>query len=245
MQVLGLTQTDVVHRSGLSQSYVSELLRGDKKGVKHAKLIALANALEVSVSQLTMDKPASPLMGGPFGHPRAVQEIFDIDHYHRDQEDREADLQEPFPSIFQFPPCRSFRPTDPVDKLIPLYASQTSAGTLIDPAATGTLERPPLLTSSGGAYAVIADARMSPRYQAGELLYVAPDLRPNKGNYVFVVVHSENDGRLVGRAWRLVYLANGYAEVESFDPPKLEQIDLSRIAHIHRIVLAGEANLGG
>jgi transcriptional regulator with XRE-family HTH domain len=243
MGALGLNQAVLVRRSGLSPAYVSELLRGDKKGVKHAKLVALANALEVPVIYLTMDTRPSPLLGGPFGRPRAIPEDIDPDDYYRDQEEREAHRNEPFPRIFPFPLCHSFRPTDRLGELIPLYVTPTSAGTLIDPAAVGTIERPPLLASVAGAYAVLADARLAPRYLAGEVLYVGPDSRPHSGDYVFVILRADIDVRPVGRAWRLNYLANGYAEVESFEPPMVEQIDLDRIAYIHRIVLAGEATL--
>jgi transcriptional regulator with XRE-family HTH domain len=246
MREKGFAQADLVRRSGLSRVYISELLRGTKQSVKHAKLVALANSLEVSVIYLTEGARPSPFSHGPFRRrPTGVgSETPDPGDLERDkEEEEEAYRHKPFPSIFQFTPCASFRPTGAVEKLIPLYFSRTETGTRIVPTSAGVLARPPLLASSDGAYAVVADERMSPRYQPNELLYVAPDSRPDPGDYVFVIVRSEIDGQLEGRVWRLVYLAYGYAELESFNPPKLEQINLDRIVHIHRIVLAGEAKL--
>ena len=243
MKELGLTQGDLARRTKLRRGYLSELLTGVKKGVKHEQLVALAEGLEVPIVFLTTNAP--PVWVRPLKLPRSSGGSREDDEHdkYNDSQEREAKLRRPF-KAFAFPRdlFEPFQTTAPSEK-IPLYADQSTVGTIIDKTAAvaATVERPPQLASSPGAYVVLADGRMTPRYDEGNFLYVAPGQPPSNGDYVFVVLLPESGDGLIGQEWRLNYLAEGYAEVESFEPRTVQKININRIAYIHRVVLAGEA----
>lgn len=100
---------------------------------------------------------------------------------------------------------------------------------------------PPALAGVRDAYAVyVVGDSMSPRYEAGEAVYVNPRLPIRRGDYVVVQI-AGNEGespsayvkRFRGRDARFLHL-------EQLHPAKRMDFPSKKVVSVHRIVLGGE-----
>ena len=103
--------------------------------------------------------------------------------------------------------------------------------------------RPPLLQWVDGAYAVVADNRMSPRYLRGEILFAAPGAIVRDGDYA-VVVTKKKTGGLSARVARLVMMTAASVVGETLgSPAEIFEIPVNEVAHVHLIVMAGKRSV--
>lgn len=249
MNALGISQAELARRAGLTPVFVSELLRGTKQSVRPDSLRHFAVALGVSTDYLVgAEIRVGALRSLPHttpGAPPSQEELADLASSYEEQRiaDSESSQQNALLPIFRRQKYISFRPPSSIEAPIPVYGETVGELIVIEPLAEGTFARPPLLRWNDGAYAVIADGSMSPRYNSGEILYVAPGIAVRDGDYAVVVTRSEGGQGLFGRVCRLKDVTNTHVLVETLSPQRTETIDLGKVAHIHRIVLAGQKSL--
>jgi phage repressor protein C with HTH and peptisase S24 domain len=80
----------------------------------------------------------------------------------------------------------------------------------------------------------VADVSMSPRYEPGEIVYVAPNRRPTAGRDCVVVT---TDGQ--GLLKRYVRQTDRELVLEQLNPPQELTIPLDQVAQIHMVVGRG------
>jgi transcriptional regulator with XRE-family HTH domain len=249
MTALGLSQAELARRAKLTPVLLSELLRGATQSVKHDNLIAIAAALNTTADELAGLVIARSFRPAPRANPdvpRAYSQEEIENFIYEEQQylaEREAHKNTSMPQMFRRQKNVSFRAPGSIEMPIPLYSEAESNLLVIKPSAEGNVDRPPLLLWVDGAYAVIADGSMSPRYNSGEILYVAPGTAVRDGDYAVVVTRREGEANLLGRICRLKALTYAYALVEALSPQSTETISLDTVAHIHRIVLSGQQSL--
>ncbi|MDO8875071.1 MAG: S24 family peptidase [Pseudolabrys sp.] len=202
-------------------------------------------ALDVSTDYLVGVTRQKPIIFPPLANPdvpRSQEELADWPSLDEEQRlaDNEGSRQNTLLPIFRRQKYISFRPAGAIEAPIPVYGEAVGELIVIAAFAEGTVARPPLLRWNDGAYAVIADGSMSPRYNSGEILYVAPGIAVRDGDYVVVVTRSDG---LFGRVCRLKDVTNTHVLVETLSPQRTQTIALDAVAHIHRIVLAGQKSL--
>lgn len=103
--------------------------------------------------------------------------------------------------------------------------------------------RPPFLSGAPQGYAVFATGdSMSPRYEAGDLIYIHPGKPVTPGCFVLVQVlgKAEGDGpRAVIK--RLGRRSGNKVVLEQFNPAKTFTLNTAEIVSMHRVVGSGEA----
>lgn len=253
MVALGISQAELARRAKVTPVFLSELLRGTKQTMKPDRLRDFAVALGVSTDHLVGAAHHVGSMSNLVGLPRATPDLPRI--IGQDEMESWAPTNEELSTsdedgshntllpIFRRQKHISFRLAGSIEAAIPVYGETIGELIAIDTFAEGTVARPPLLRWNDGAYAVIADGSMSPRYNAGEILFVAPGAPVRDGDYVVIVTRSNSAGELFGRVCRLKDVTNTHVLVEMLSPQRTETIGIATVAHIHRIVLAGQKSL--
>lgn len=99
---------------------------------------------------------------------------------------------------------------------------------------------PPGLSGSKGAYAVtVAGTSMEPRYEDGETVYVDPNKRVVKNNYVVAQVQHSESGPIFAYVKRFVSHNSKELVLEQFNPPKLLRFPHECVVSVHYIVMGG------
>lgn len=248
MLALGISQAELARRAKTTPVFLSELLRGAKQTMKPDRLRDFAIALDVSTDYLVgVMQPARlpPLTNPEVPHTYSQQELADWAASDEEQRiaDRDGSRQNTLAQMYRRRKYVSFRPAGSIEAPIPVFGKTVGELIIINASAEDAVDRPPLLRWNDGAYTVIADGSMSPRYNSGEILYVAPGITVRDGDYVVVVTRSERDPGLFGRICRLKTVTDTHVLVETFSPQKSETLALDTVAHIHRIVAAGQRSL--
>lgn len=100
---------------------------------------------------------------------------------------------------------------------------------------------PPSLSGIQKAYAVqISNDSMSPRYDDGDSVYVNPDRRVRKGDYVIAQIHVEEHNPPLAYVKKLVRWTEKELILEQFNPPKELRFDGSQVASVHYVLRPGE-----
>lgn len=103
-----------------------------------------------------------------------------------------------------------------------------------------TTPRPPFLDNDPGAFAILMpDQSMSPRFDAGDMLYVSPS-RAIEGERLDVVVERKSGGCVIGS---LVGINAGAVRIATLQPRARQSIPRDKTRGIYRIV--GVQRLGG
>ena len=101
-----------------------------------------------------------------------------------------------------------------------------------------TTQRPPFLADDAHAFAfLLTDASMTPRYDAGDMIYVSP-AREVAGDYIDVVVDRKAGGFLLARLVRTsdtTVTLHKIQTPEAFDMPRAEIRGLYRVVGIQRL----------
>ena len=103
-----------------------------------------------------------------------------------------------------------------------------------------TTPRPPFLDSDPGAFAILMpDQSMSPRFDAGDMLYVSPS-RALEGDRLDVVVERKSGGCVIGS---LVGISADAVRIATLQPRARQSIARDKTRGIYRVV--GVQRLGG
>jgi phage repressor protein C with HTH and peptisase S24 domain len=237
---LGILPAELARRAGVGRVFVSELLTGKKKTLKYESLVALARALETSVQHLvgTLNSmPPSLAARGPIADPDEIAALEDAF-----RQDAEETPDEALPSLFRRWRHKSFRAKGSVEGPIPMFVAGRKGLVAINPSASGSVLRPPLLHWVDGAYAVIAGGDMVPRYLPGEILYAAPGVNVRDGDYAVVVTKGRSE-TLSARLARLVTMTAARVVVETLSPSERFEIPLSEVRYVHLVVMAGKRSV--
>lgn len=127
----------------------------------------------------------------------------------------------------------------PMPGLVPLFgwvgAATQSRLTIADQNLRGYVPMHPNQLNIRDAFALeVADVSMSPRYEPGETVYLAPHKRPRSGDDC-VVVTTEHEGLLK----RFVRWTPDHLVLHQLNPPGDLQISLERVQAIHTVVGRG------
>jgi phage repressor protein C with HTH and peptisase S24 domain len=127
----------------------------------------------------------------------------------------------------------------PLPGLVPLFgwvgAASENRLTLADQDLRGYVPAHPAQANVRDAFALeVADVSMSPRYEPGELVYLAPNSWPKPGGDC-VVVTTESEGLLK----RFVRRDSGLLTLHQLNPDQDLSLELARISAIHRVVGRG------
>lgn len=100
---------------------------------------------------------------------------------------------------------------------------------------------PPSLARVQGAYAVyvIGDC-MSPRYEAGEVVFVDPNRPVARGHYVVAQIAGEEGEPPDGYIKRFVSFDDKRLKLEQFKPSKFLSFPKALVVSVHRIIMGGD-----
>lgn len=91
------------------------------------------------------------------------------------------------------------------------------------------------------AYAVyVSGDSMSPRYEAGEAVFVNPKLPVRKGDYVVVQIAAAQGDPPHGFVKRFVSMDEKTLKLSQWNPKKSLCFARSKVVSVHRIVMGGD-----
>lgn len=127
---------------------------------------------------------------------------------------------------------------------IPLYGTAVGGidgqfelnGNLLD-----RVKAPPSLYGIRNAYAVrISGESMEPRYEDGETVYVNPERRPTKNDYVVAQIRREENGPLEAFVKKFIRWNSEKLVLHQFNPEKELEFDAKFVESVHYILKSGE-----
>ncbi|WP_187272495.1 helix-turn-helix domain-containing protein [Methylobacterium sp. WL9] len=228
---LGLNQSELARRAGVSPSFVTDIMTERKKSIRSEPLFRIAAALEVEPSYLTV---ASRLGRLPRSGPEADMPFDDADLA---SVPPPVKLLAPFITADQEADWGAYLEND---AYLPVFAALVKSENLIviqQPHAR--VRRPPQLADVRGSYAVrVPNDDLSPRYLKGELIYAQPERSLIGARWIVAVRTLPAGGRLeLQRARGFteigIHLAAGERQSSSLVP-------YTDLIALHRIVLAGD-----
>lgn len=131
-----------------------------------------------------------------------------------------------------------------VGPAIPLYGTAVGGvdgqfelnGNLLD-----RVKAPPSLYGVKNAYAVrVAGESMEPRYEDGETVYVNPERRPTRNDYVVAQIREEENGPPLAFIKKFVRWNSEKLVLWQFNPPKEIEFDGRLVHSVHYILKSGE-----
>ena len=103
------------------------------------------------------------------------------------------------------------------------------------------VRRPAGISAARDVYAVyVVNDSMSPRYEAGDLIYVHPGRPPRIGDYVVVQLRDGEHGARRALIKRLARRTARVLVLEQFNPSRTKEIPMSQVEAIHRILTPNE-----
>jgi phage repressor protein C with HTH and peptisase S24 domain len=128
-------------------------------------------------------------------------------------------------------------------RTIPLYGHAVGGEDgefVLNGSQLDNITAPPSLSGSKGAYAVtVAGDSMEPRYEDGETVYVDPNRRVIRGNYVVAQIQHSEEGPKLAYIKRFVRHTAKELVLEQFNPPKELHFEHDAVASVHYIVMGG------
>ncbi|MDH3028307.1 XRE family transcriptional regulator [Methylobacterium fujisawaense] len=108
---------------------------------------------------------------------------------------------------------------------------------------TDYVRRPVGLSYARDVYALYAmNDTMFPKYEDGDIVFVAPHTPPARGDYVVIELDPlQGEGVPIGYLRRLVKRTSDKVVVEQYNPPKISEFEIKRVRSVHRIVPWREA----
>lgn len=99
----------------------------------------------------------------------------------------------------------------------------------------------PRIAGVSGAYALyVVGSSMEERYFNGEIVFVDPHRRYNRGNFVVVQVRGKEGDTPLGYIKKFVSLDDRHLKLEQLNPRKVLTFPRSKVVSIHRIIMGGE-----
>lgn len=100
---------------------------------------------------------------------------------------------------------------------------------------------PPSLARVQGAYAVyVVGDCMSPRYEAGEVVFVDPNRPVTRGHFVVAQIAGQEGDPPYGYIKKFVSLDDRRLKLEQFNPRKFLTFPKGLVVSVHRIIMGGE-----
>lgn len=134
----------------------------------------------------------------------------------------------------------------PVNNTIPLYGHAVGGEDgefVLNGQELDNITAPPGLSGNKGAYAVtVAGTSMEPRYEDGETVYVDPNKRVVKNNYVVAQIQLAEDGPILAYIKRFVSHNSKELVLEQFNPPKVLRFPHECVVSVHYIVMGGRVS---
>jgi len=107
----------------------------------------------------------------------------------------------------------------------------------LEESAVEYVNRPAGLTGARGVYAFfIADDRMAPRFETGELVYVSAERPPRVGDYVLAVFRIAPDALEQACVARLAARDEATVTLLRFNPPWQEVLGRGIVSRLHKIL---------
>lgn len=131
-----------------------------------------------------------------------------------------------------------------VGPAIPLYGTVVGGidgqfelnGNLLD-----RVRAPASLYGVKNAYAVrVAGDSMEPRYEDGETVFVDPERRPTRNDYVVAQIREQEDGPPLAFIKKFVRWNSERLVLQQFNPPKDLEFDSRFVESVHYILRSGE-----
>lgn len=101
---------------------------------------------------------------------------------------------------------------------------------------------PPSVSGVRDAYAVyVAGDSMEPRYEAGEVVFVNPNLPVRRGDYVVVQVQVDGEDVPRGYIKRFLRMSDDGLVLQQFNPAKDIRFNKAAVVSVHRVVASAES----
>lgn len=132
----------------------------------------------------------------------------------------------------------------PAGPLIPLYGTVVGGidgqfelnGNLLD-----RVKAPPSLAGVRGAYAVrVTGESMEPRYEDGETVYIDPERRPTRNDYVVAQIWEDENAVPLAYIKKFVRWNSEHLVLSQFNPPKELVFESKQVKSVHYILRSGE-----
>lgn len=134
-------------------------------------------------------------------------------------------------------------PVDTLSERLPVYGSAVGGVDgefVMNGSALYDVMSPPSLIGVRGAYAVqISGDSMEPRYFDGEVVFVDPNRRPTKGDFIIAQIQVDEHGPPWAYAKRLIRHNSVELVVEQYNPAKQMVFPGDRVVSVHFIVMGG------
>jgi transcriptional regulator with XRE-family HTH domain len=221
---LGLSQADVADKLGVSRAAVGQWERGDT-APSTGRLLAVCRLLGLDVSEITKREVYfSHTPPGAIGNEREIVGIHDARREAFDANyGKEGDAEDDYRNLI------------PVFGLE--YVSDFGDFTIEDKPSE-LARRPESLARASSAYAVyVGSHSLSPRYEIGEMICLAPSRPAMIGDFVSVQTDQKDaGGRPFWRLGRLISRSATGITLEQFSPPRRIEMQGSEVKGMHRIL---------
>lgn len=128
-------------------------------------------------------------------------------------------------------------------RMIPLYGQAVGGQDgefVLNGNKLADIVAPPSLKPEKGAYAVtVAGESMEPRYFDGEVVFVDPEKRVRKGDFVVAQIHLDEHKPPLAYVKRLVRWNQNELVLSQFNPTKELRFEGKDVASVHFIVMGG------
>lgn len=126
---------------------------------------------------------------------------------------------------------------------IPLYGHAVGGQDgefVLDGNKLDDISAPPSISGAKDAYAVtVAGDSMEPRYEDGETVFVDPNRRVHRGDYVVAQIQYEEEGPRLAYIKRFIKHTADELVLEQFNPPKQLTFPHANVHSVHYIVMGG------
>lgn len=234
---LGITQTDLANKVGMSQPSISDLFAGMVSSPR--KWREIARELQIPEEEMRhLMIEAGRKEGKSTRLPRSVarmtpEEIIRLSD--QDNHEPNARIDPSIPIPFNVKPGR----------MIPILGEAVGGvdgeyefnGSVLDYVAC-----PPSLANVPNAYGVYVDGEsMSPRYRPGETVYVHPGKPARRGDDVIVQIAAGEEGKPPhGYIKEFVGWAGDELVLRQYNPESKLKFERGKVVSVHPIVLAGK-----
>jgi transcriptional regulator with XRE-family HTH domain len=191
---------------------------------KKKKLTQAAVAERLHVSQSAVAQWETGHSYPSEGMARRIKQLLGVDYQAADRS----------LAVFAERPSRSRLP------IIGIALPGDDERVLVDDVPHGEILAPPQLERIPGAKAVyVRGHTMEPRYFAGEVVYLDPNRRPNRGDFVFLTIHEPGFTGKVGYVRQYIGEDLVSLRVSTLNPKKEEVIDATNVVELATIVGSG------
>lgn len=213
LKELELGPVEAAVQGGLERTFIRDIVEEKKKSVRSDKLPLLADALKLDAQALSRNE-AVPI------NPSLVNVSVDTPNAILTGEKAQR------------------------GSIIPLFGAAVGGDDgefVLNGNHLDDVFAPPSLSGIPEAYAVrIVGDSMSPRWDDNDTVFVNPNRRPVKGDYVIAQILSDEHGPQLAYIKKLVRYTQNELILEQFNPPKTLKFDGHLVVTVHYVLRSGE-----